>query len=134
MAGISVSVVADELVLALPDHSSNARIVTMLGGSALYPISVGGLKLVSNDRPWPPLSHISELALLAALAVPAFAHLLSALALVSLACSFLVIVAAWDQCLYGSTPTRHRHMRVEPFRSGGVLGHSAKTRRANKAG
>ena len=96
VAGIIVSAVADELVLAHPDHASDAGIVAMLGGPALYLIGVGGFKWVSNDRPWPPLSHLAGLALLAALAVPSFAHLLSALAIVALACSVLVLVAVWE--------------------------------------
>ena len=53
-------------------------------------------KWVSNDRPWPPLSHLAGLALLAALAVAALSHLLSALAIIGLACSVLVLVAVWE--------------------------------------
>jgi low temperature requirement protein LtrA len=96
VAGIIVSAVADELVLAHPDHATDAGIVAMLGGPALYLIGVGGFKWVSHDRPLPPLSHLTGLALLAALAVPAFAHLLSALAIVALACAVLVLVAVWE--------------------------------------
>ncbi len=96
VAGIIVSAVADELVLAHPDHASHAGIVAMLGGPALYLLGVGAFKWVSNDRRLPPLSHMIGLALLAALAVPAFAHLLSALAIVALASAVLVLVAGWE--------------------------------------
>jgi low temperature requirement protein LtrA len=96
VAGIIVSAVADELVLAHPDHASDAGIVAMLGGPALYLLGVGGFKWVSNDRPLPPLSHLAGLALLATLAVPAFAHLLSALGIAVLACAVLVLVAVWE--------------------------------------
>jgi hypothetical protein len=57
---------------------------------------VGAFKWVCNDRRLPPLSHVVGLALLAALAVPAFGHLLSALAVGALACAALVLVAAWE--------------------------------------
>jgi len=96
VAGIIVSAVGDELVLAHPDHATNAGIAAMLGGPALYLLGVGGFKWVSHDRPLPPLSHLVGLALLAALAVPAFAHLLSALAIATLACTVLVLVAVWE--------------------------------------
>lgn len=96
VAGSIVSAVADELVLARPDHASDAGIVAMLGGPALYHTGVGGFKRVSNDRPWPPLTHLADLAMLAALALPGFAHLLSALVIGFLACSVLVLDAVWE--------------------------------------
>ena len=96
VAGIIVSAVADELALAHPDHATGAGMAAMIGGPALYLIGVGAFKWVSGDRPLPPLSHLVGLALLAALSVPAFAHLLSALAIVGLACAVLVLVAAWE--------------------------------------
>jgi low temperature requirement protein LtrA len=96
IAGIIVSAVADELVLAHPDHASDAGIAAMIGGPALYLLGVGAFKWVCGDRPHPPLSHLVGLLVLAALAVPAFAHLLSALAIAGLACAALVLVAAWE--------------------------------------
>lgn len=104
VAGIIVSAVADELVLAHPDHASGAGIMVMLGGPALYLIGVGAFKWVSNDRPRPPLSHLVGLALLGALALPAFAHLLSALAIGGLACAVLVIVAVWEHASLRAHP------------------------------
>jgi len=96
VAGIIVSAVGDELVLAHPGHATGAGIAVMVGGPALYLLGVGAFKWVSNDRPLPPLSHMVGLLLLAALALPAFAHLLSALALAASVCAVLVIVAAWE--------------------------------------
>lgn len=97
VAGIIVSAVADELVLAHPDHATDAGLAAMLGGPALYLLGVGAFKWVSNDRPLPPLSHLIGLLLLVALAVAAFAHLLSALAVSALTCMTLVVVAGWEQ-------------------------------------
>jgi low temperature requirement protein LtrA len=96
IAGIIVSAVADELVLAHPDHATNAGLAAMLGGPALYILGVGGFKWVSHDRAFPPLSHVIGLVLLALLSLPAFAHLLSALAVAACACGILLLVAAWE--------------------------------------
>jgi low temperature requirement protein LtrA len=103
VAGIIVCAVADELVLAHPDHASDAGIAAMIGGPALYLVGVGAFKWVSHDRVLPPLSHLIGLALLAALAVPSFAHLLSALAVSGLACTTLVLVATWEHVSLRST-------------------------------
>ncbi|MCC7457308.1 MAG: low temperature requirement protein A [Nitrospira sp.] len=97
VAGIIVSAVGDELVLAHPDHASNAGIAAIIGGPALYLAGVAAFKWVSNARPLPPLSHLVGLVLLALLAIPAFAHALSALAIAASVCAALVIVAAWEQ-------------------------------------
>jgi len=96
VGGIIVGAAADELLLAHPGHASDAGIAAAIGGPALYLLGVGCFKWTSNDRPLPPLSHGVGLALLAALAVPAFAHRLSALAIGALACAVLVLVAAWE--------------------------------------
>jgi low temperature requirement protein LtrA len=96
VAGIIVCAVADELVLAHPDHASDAGLAAIIGGPALYLLGVGGFKWASSDRPRPPLSHLIGLVLLAALVVPAFLHLLSALAVGALACAAVVTVAMWE--------------------------------------
>jgi low temperature requirement protein LtrA len=112
VAGIIVSAVADELLLAHPDHATDAGIAAMIGGPALYLLGVGAFKWASNDRPLPPLSHLIGLGLLAALAVPAFLHLLSALAIGALACAALVIVATWEHVsLRGRTGGAGAHAR-----------------------
>lgn len=105
VAGIIVSAVGDELVLAHPGHATDAGMAAMIGGPALYLLGVGAFKWVSNDRPLPPLSHVVGLVLLALLAPAAFAHLLSALALAALVCAVLVLVATWEHVsLRGGNP------------------------------
>jgi low temperature requirement protein LtrA len=96
VAGIIVCAVADELLLAHPDHATDAGLAAMIGGPALYLLGVGAFKWASSDRPRPPLSHLIGLVLLAALAVPALLHLLSALAVGAFACAALVTVAVWE--------------------------------------
>jgi len=44
----------------------------------------------------PPLSHLVGLLLLALMTVPAFMHLLSALALAALTAGVLLLTAAWE--------------------------------------
>lgn len=96
VGGIIVAAVADELLLAHPGHAGDAGLAATIGGPALYIVGVGAFKWMSNDRPLPPLSHLTGLALLAALAIPGFSHRLSALALGALACAVLVVVAVWE--------------------------------------
>jgi low temperature requirement protein LtrA len=79
VGGIIVCAVADELVLAHPDHASDVGIVVMLAGPAIYQLGTASFKWVTNDRRAPPLSHLVGLLLL--LTPIAFAHWLSALAL-----------------------------------------------------
>ena len=97
VAGIILCAVADELVLAHPDHASNAGLAVMLGGPALYLLGVGSFKWASRERAWPPLSHLVGLLLLALLAIPAALHWLSALAVMGGAVAVLVLMAAWEQ-------------------------------------
>jgi low temperature requirement protein LtrA len=97
VAGIILCAVADELVLAHPDHANNAGIAVMLGGPALYLLGVGSFKWASRERKLPPLSHGVGLLLLALLAWPAAMHWLSALAVMGGAVAVLVLVAAWEQ-------------------------------------
>jgi low temperature requirement protein LtrA len=96
IAGIIVCAVADELVLAHPDHLTAAGTATILGGPALYLIGTAGFKWVMNDRKLPPLSHVVGLVLLALLLPVALAHLVSALVLSALTTVTLVVVAAWE--------------------------------------
>lgn len=96
VAGIIVSAVADELVLAHPGHADMPAILAILGGPALYLFGNALFKWVTNERRWPPFSHMVGLALIAVLALPAAMHLLSALALAGLAAGVLVVVAAWE--------------------------------------
>jgi low temperature requirement protein LtrA len=97
VAGIILCAVADELVLAHPEHASNAGIGVMLGGPALYLLGVGGFKWASREQARPPLSHAVGLLLLALLALPAALHWLSALAVTGSATAVLLLVATWEQ-------------------------------------
>jgi low temperature requirement protein LtrA len=108
VAGIVLCAVADELVLAHPDHADTAGTAVMLGGPALYLAGVAGFKWISRGRRWPPLSHLAGLLMLAGLAIPAALHLLSALALVAATAAVLVAVAAWEHRSLRSAP-RHGH-------------------------
>ncbi len=94
--GIIVCAVADEIVLAHPDHLSNAGIAAIIGGPAIYLIGTAGFKWTMNDRKYPPLSHMVGLALLALLLPVALAHLVSALMLSALTTAVMIVVAAWE--------------------------------------
>ncbi len=96
VAGIILCAVADELVLVHPDHATDAGLVVILGGPFVYLLGNMLFKWVTNTRATPPLSHMAGLALLLLLAIPAFMHLLSALALGLLTSLVLVVVATWE--------------------------------------
>jgi hypothetical protein len=51
---------------------------------------------VTNPRRFPPFSHLVGLTLLLALALPAFGHMFSALALGWLTTGTLMLVALWE--------------------------------------
>ena len=96
VAGIIVSAVADELVLAHPGHASDAGVVAIVGGPLIYLLGNALFKWLTNDRRAPPLSHLAGLALLLALAPLALSHWLSPLALGAATTAILVLVAAWE--------------------------------------
>lgn len=107
IAGIIVCAVADELVLAHPDHASTATILAALGGPALYLLGVGAFKWSATGRARPPLSHLVGLGLLAALALPSALHWLSALGLASASAAVLVVVAVWEHWSLRAAPVSH---------------------------
>jgi low temperature requirement protein LtrA len=96
VAGIIVGAVGDELLLAHPDHATDAGVAVILGGPALYLAGNAWFKWVTNDRRGPPLSHIVGLVLLAVLVPFALGHYFSAFALGTLANGALVLVAIWE--------------------------------------
>lgn len=96
VAGIIVSAVADELVLAHPDDANFAASVALLGGPALYLVGTAIFKWVTNDRPRPPLSHVAGLLLLALLAPIATIEGLPIVALCGASSGVLVVVAVWE--------------------------------------
>ena len=96
VGGIIVSAVADELILVHPGHAETMGIAVILGGPALYLLGNALFKWVSNDRPFPPFSHLAGLVVLAGVAPLAFAHVFSALALGVITTSVMILVAAWE--------------------------------------
>jgi low temperature requirement protein LtrA len=96
VAGIIVSAVGDELVLAHPEHGSGAATMVVLGGAALYLSGVALFKWSTNRRRLPPLSHLAGLGLLALLAIPAAGHWLTPLELAAATTGVLAVVAAWE--------------------------------------
>jgi low temperature requirement protein LtrA len=99
IAGVIVSAVADELVLAHPDRFAghdSAAIATILGGPALYIAGNALFKWVSNEPRTPPLSHCGGLVLLAALTPLAYSHAFTPLMLGAATTGVLLIVATWE--------------------------------------
>jgi low temperature requirement protein LtrA len=93
VAGIVVSAVADELVLAHPDgHVDAAFIATTLGGATLFLLGNLAFKAVLWGRS--PLSHLVGFGLLAL--AGAFASVMSPLGLATAVMAILVVVAAWE--------------------------------------
>lgn len=110
IAGVIVCAVADELMLAHPDHATTAGIVAMLGGPALYLLGNALFKWVMNDRKIPPLSHMVGLVLLGAIAPLAFGHVLSAQAIGGATFAVFVFVAVWETvALRRGAPTPSPH-------------------------
>jgi low temperature requirement protein LtrA len=107
VAGIIVCAVADELVLAHPEHASAAAILAVLGGPALYLLGVGAFKWSATGRARPPLSHLVGLTLLAVLALQAALHWLSALGLAAASAAVLVVVALWEHVSLRAAPVSH---------------------------
>ena len=96
VAGIIVCAVADELVLAHPDHADNPALVAILGGPALYLLGTALFKWVTASRALPPLSHIVGLVLLGLLCIPASQHAFSAMGLSAATAAVLWVVAIWE--------------------------------------
>lgn len=94
VAGIVVSAVSDELILAHPlGHTETAAALTITGGPALFLFGNLLFKLVTSG--WPPLSHMAGLAALIALG--AIELHLSPLGLAASAATILVAVAIWER-------------------------------------
>nr|WP_315183736.1 low temperature requirement protein A [uncultured Albidiferax sp.] len=96
VAGIIVCAVADELVLAHPDHADNPALVAILGGPALYLLGTALFKWVTATRAYPPLSHAVGLLLLGLLCIPASQHAFSAMGLSAATAAVLWVVAIWE--------------------------------------
>jgi low temperature requirement protein LtrA len=96
VAGIILSAVADELVLAHPEHLEAAGLAVATGGPAVYLIGVAAFKWVSRARVLPPLSHLIGLVLLALVPPLALTLHLSAVAVSATILAILVLVAVWE--------------------------------------
>lgn len=99
VAGIVVSAVGDELLLAHPDgHSDMKAVLSMIGGPLLF--LVGTILFKRSIRGIFQLSHLVGIGLLVAL-IP-FAHSLSPLVLSTTTTAIMLIVAVWEAISLGS--------------------------------
>jgi low temperature requirement protein LtrA len=96
VGGIIVCAVADEIVLAHPEHVDDAGLAAILCGPLLYVIGNALFKWVMNDRVIPPLSHLVGIGLFLILAPFAFRQTFSALTLSALTTAILIVVAIWE--------------------------------------
>jgi low temperature requirement protein LtrA len=93
VAGIVISAVGDELLLAHPDgHSGVREIIGMVGGPLIYLAGVVLFKKSIRGHLQP--SHLAGIGLFVILTP--FAHLLTPLALSAAATAIMLIVAAWE--------------------------------------
>lgn len=98
VAGIVVSAVGDEVLLAHPDgHTDTKAILTIVGGSLLF--LIGTVLFKRTVRGIFQLSHLVGIALLAVL-IP-FAHFFTPLELAGLTTLILIMVAAWEAISLG---------------------------------
>jgi low temperature requirement protein LtrA len=100
VAGIVVSAVGDELLLAHPEgHSDMKAVLSMIGGPLLF--LIGTILFKRSIRGIFQLSHMVGIGLL--LALMPFAHYLSPLALSSATTLIILVVAAWEAISLGSS-------------------------------
>jgi low temperature requirement protein LtrA len=98
VAGIVVSAVGDELLLADPDgHSGIPEIISMIGGPLLYLAGVILFKRSIRGHLQP--SHLAGIGLFVILTP--FAHLLTPLSLFAAAIAIMLIVAIWEAISLG---------------------------------
>jgi low temperature requirement protein LtrA len=101
VAGIIVSAVADDLVLAHPaGHSDLRTVLTSIGGPVLF--LIGTILFKHTIRGWLQLSHVVGIVALGLLAW--FASELSPLLLSVLATAILIMVAVWESISLASKP------------------------------
>lgn len=99
VAGIVVTAVGDEMLLAHPEgHSETKVILSMIGGPLLF--LIGTLLFKRSIRGIFQLSHLAGIGLLIVL-IP-FAHLLSPLALSATTTVIVLVVAIWEAISLGS--------------------------------
>jgi low temperature requirement protein LtrA len=101
VAGIVVSAVGDELLLAHPDgHCGIPEILGIVGGPLLYLAGVVLFKRAIRGHLQP--SHLAGIGLFVILTP--FAHLLTPLALFAAATAIMLIVATWEAISLGPKP------------------------------
>jgi low temperature requirement protein LtrA len=96
IAGILLSAVSDELVIAHPEHDGGITSAIIVSGVALYLLGNAAFKWATNQRKGPPLSHLVGLALLACLSAPALNHTFAPLTLAAMTTGVLALVAVWE--------------------------------------
>jgi low temperature requirement protein LtrA len=96
VAGIILSAVGDELVLAHPTHTSDFGAVVLVCGPVIYIVGTALFKWVTNDRRAPPLSHVAGIALLIALSPAVIRHSVTPLAATILTMLILIVTATWE--------------------------------------
>jgi low temperature requirement protein LtrA len=100
VAGIVISAVGDELLLAHPDgHSGIREMIGMIGGPLVYLAGVILFKRAIRGHLQP--SHLAGIGLFVVLTP--FAHLLTPLALSAATTAIMVIVAIWEAISLGPT-------------------------------
>lgn len=100
VAGIVVTAVGDELLLAHPDGHTDAKtILSMIGGPLLF--LIGTILFKRSIRGIFQLSHLIGIGMLIVL-IP-FAHFLSPLLLSAVTTIIMIIVGAWEAISLGSS-------------------------------
>lgn len=97
VAGIIISAVADEMVLAHPKgHIEPLYLWAAVGGPALFLLGTMIFKKMTSDRPWWPFSHIVGLGLFGLVALWGLFGHPSPLTLMLGSVTVLLIVAIWE--------------------------------------
>jgi low temperature requirement protein LtrA len=96
VAGIIIGAVADELMLAHPEHLETGAMQAILGGPMLYIAGTAAFKWSATGAHRPPLSHLLGLCALTLLWIWAMMAHPSALSLGAAAAAVLVAVAVWE--------------------------------------
>lgn len=101
VAGVIISAVANELVIAHPDgHMATKYLVVLIAGPAVYLLGNAIYKKIVYGRF--PVSHVAGLLALAVLAP--LGYLTDLLMVGGLTTVILIVVAAWDGCVRRASP------------------------------
>lgn len=101
VAGLVVSAVADEMLLMHPGgHIEPGMLAVTIGGSLLFLIGNMGFKKATNDRRFPPFSHMIGAVLLVAVGAAAWFGHWQPIALGIAAFAVLLFTAVWEWTSY----------------------------------